>query len=185
MTGKDFDDELEFDEPLDLNPWQLNDPSGLSGRPPAEASPSGIRKFRALVVGVVAVNGIGLFLVPHPQEDFFASVMVTLIPLAFLVVSTRWMVTSVNQIRIPAGGLGKRGWQIMYNKFRLYIVGIALIAALMRLVFDVAAVAQTNLSTPWGSAIYWTFAVGMMAVNAVMLYRLRDDAREYAGWLKK
>ena len=65
MTDKDFDDDLEFDEPLDLNPWQLHDPKGLSGRPPAEPSPSGIRKFRAVVVGVVAVNGLGLFLVPH------------------------------------------------------------------------------------------------------------------------
>lgn len=185
MTDKNFDDDLEFDEPLDLNPWQLHDPKGLSGRPPAEPSPSGIRKFRAVVVGVVVVNGLGLFLVPHPQEDLFASVVVTLVPLAFLLVSTRWMVTSVTQVDLPTGVLGKRGWQKMYNKFRIYIVCIALMAALMRLVFDVAAVAQTNLSTPWGSAIYWTFAVGMMAVNAVMLYRLRDDAREYAGWLKK
>lgn len=185
MTDKYTDDELEFDEPLDLNPWQFHDPSGLSGRPPAEASPSGIRKFRAVVVGVVAVNAIGLFLVPHPQEEFFSSVLVTLLPLAFLLVSTRWMVTSVNQVRIPAGVLGERGWQKMYNKFRVYIVGIALMAALMRFAFDVAAVAQIGASTAWGVAIYWTFAVGMMAVNVVMLYRLGDDAREYAGWLKK
>ncbi len=185
MTDKHSDDDLEFDESLDLNPWQLHDPKGLSGRPPAEPSPPGIRKFRTVVVGVLAVNAIGLFLVPHPQEEFFSSVLVTLLPLAFLLVSTRWMVTSVNQVDLPAGGLGKRGWQKMYNKFRVYIVGIALMAALMRFAFDVAAVAQTNLSTPWGSAIYWTFAVGMMAVNVVMLYRLRDDAREYAGWLKK
>lgn len=26
MADKNFDDDLEFDEPLDLNPWQLHDP---------------------------------------------------------------------------------------------------------------------------------------------------------------
>ncbi|WP_346843436.1 hypothetical protein [uncultured Rothia sp.] len=73
--------------------------------------------------------------------------LVTLLPLAFLLVSTRWMVTSVNQVDLPTGALGKRGWQKMYNKFRIYIVGIALMAVLMRFAFDVAAVAQIGAST--------------------------------------
>lgn len=185
MTDKHSDDDLEFDEPLDLNPWQLHDPKGLSGRPPAEPSPPGIRKFRAVVVGVVAVNGFGLFLVPHPQEDFFESVLVTLIPLAFLLVSTRWMVTSVNQVDLPTGVLGKRGWQKMYNKFRIYIVGIALMAALMRFAFDVAVVAQIGASTAWGNIIYWCIGAAMLGTNMVMLFRLRKDALKYAQWPKK
>ena len=185
MTDKNFDDDLEFDEPLDLNPWQLHDPKGLSGRPPAEPSRPAIRKFRAVVVGIVAVNAIGLFLVPHPQEEFFSSVLVTLLPLAFLLVSTRWMVTSVNQVDLPAGGLGKRGWQKMYNKFRVYIVGIALMAALMRFAFDVAAVAQIGASTAWGNIIYWCIGAATLGTNMVMLFRLRKDALKYAQWPKK
>ncbi|WP_346846291.1 hypothetical protein [uncultured Rothia sp.] len=54
--GEDF-----ADEPLDLNPWEANDPKGLSGRPDAEPSPPGIRKMRWVVVTFVVVNVLGFF----------------------------------------------------------------------------------------------------------------------------
>lgn len=178
--GEDF-----ADEPLDLNPWEANDPKGLSGRPDAEPSPPGIRKMRWVVVTFVVVNVLDFFIVPHQGDSVFGEIMTRLFPLIPLLFSTRGMARMVDQVQIPTGDLGKRGWQRMYNKFRVYLVLFGLGGALVRLIFDLAIIAGDGSFDGITRVIFWVVAIAALVGNAVAVFRLRDDARELAGWGKK
>ncbi|MDT0189975.1 hypothetical protein [Rothia terrae] len=170
---------FERDEPLVLNPWQANDPSGISGRPDAEPAPAHIRRLRLLVAAVVVLSAVARAFLTTPGYLHTDSLFASLFPLIPLLMSTAPIVKNTTQIQVAAGDLGKRGWQKMYNKFRIFYILFALGVTLMMLVFWLLS----GTGQPIGKVLFSVLSLGSMILMFIGVRALQKSVQKYSDEL--
>lgn len=163
------------DEPLDLNPWEANDPSGMSGRPPADPAPPHINRWRLVAVAVTLISALTYMLWTKPGTITLDDrLSMRLFPLVILLSSTRTMIPYFRNISVPAGQLGKRGWQKMYNKFRLALIFFALSTAILLTLWDFL---DSQAGAPY-RGVGFVVVVITVVLNLYMLFKLRQAAKD-------
>lgn len=170
---------FERDEPLDLNPWEANDPKGTYARPDAEPAPAYIRRLRLLVAAVVVLAGAARAFLTAPGTFYTQGLTSSLFPLLPLLMSTAPIVKNTTQIRVATGDLGKRGWQKMYNKFRIFYILFALGVTVIMLLFWILA----GDGQPVSKVLFSALGLGAMVLMAMGTRALQKSAQKYSDEL--